>query len=175
MPLHDCPHSFNEIALQILPALMARLKEQMAVACSATQVTQNPDFIPNTRGAYVWIVQGKPIYVGIANNLRRRIKDHLCTDASRANLAVRMAAKYLGVPISRVKRHSDFEAAFSAVRVGLANAQFAFIEIDNPLILYFFEPYCAMQLDTSEFNRFDTLQILAPRPVRPPSMPSQSS
>ena len=31
------------------------------------------------------------------------------------------------------------------------------------LVLYLFEPYCAMALDTHEFNRFDTLQILAPQ------------
>ena len=47
----------------------------------------------------------------------------------------------------------------------LAQARIAFVEVPNPLVLYLFEPFCAMALDTSEFNRFDTLQILSPRPI----------
>lgn len=39
----------------------------------------------------------------------------------------------------------------------------AYLEIENSMVLYLFEPYCAMELDTAEFNRFDTLQILSPR------------
>ncbi|HQQ71852.1 MAG TPA: hypothetical protein PLL92_16290, partial [Alicycliphilus sp.] len=101
----------------------------------------------------------------IANRLRRRIMDHLCADPSRANLAVRMAAKQLGIAVSHVKRHAGFAAAFAGAQNELAKASFAFIEISNPLVLYLFEPYCAMQLDTGEFNRFDTLQILSPRPA----------
>jgi hypothetical protein len=168
MPLHDCPYSFEEIAQQILPSLMSHLTERMTAPRSGSEVLSTPNCVPDKRGAYVWMIDGKPIYVGIANRLRQRIKGHLCADPSKANLAVRMAAKQLGVPVSKVKNYPDFEKAFSKALTTLAGANLAFIEIDNPLVLYLFEPYCAMQLDTSDFNRFDTLQILSPRyPQRP--------
>jgi len=40
------------------------------------------------------------------------------------------------------------------------------VGIANPLEMYIFEPYCAMKLNTSEYNFFDTLQILAPKKLR---------
>ena len=163
MPLHDCPYSFHELANDVLPRLMTKLREQMEQPCNASTALNDPEAIPDVRGAYVWLMKGKPIYVGIANKLRRRIKDHLRPDPSRANLAARMAARQLGVAISTVKRHQGFADAFTDAQAMLAQAQLAFVEIPNPLVLYFFEPYCAMELDTSEFNRFDTLQILSPR------------
>ena len=164
MPLHDCPFSFQELATNVLPEIMASLREKMEQPCRASNAQGSASSIPDTRGAYVWLVAGKPIYVGIANRLRRRIKDHLSPDPSRANLAVRMAAQWLGVPVSTVKRQPGFEQAFVQAQSTLAQAHLAFIEIPNPLVLYLFEPYCAMELDTSDFNRFDTLQILSPRP-----------
>ncbi|MBP8778122.1 MAG: GIY-YIG nuclease family protein [Alicycliphilus sp.] len=165
MPLHDCPYSFQELASDVLPGLMAKLRQHMEQPCSALVVLNDAGVIPDVRGAYVWLVGTKPIYVGIANRLRRRIKDHLCPDPSRANLAVRMAAKHLGVPISKAKRHPGFTQAFLDAQSTLAQARIAFVEVPNPLVLYLFEPFCAMALDTSEFNRFDTLQILSPRPI----------
>jgi len=164
MPLHDCPYSFQELAADVLPELMASLRERMEQPCKASNVQGSASSIPDARGAYVWLVAGKPVYVGIANRLRRRIKDHLSPDPSRANLAVRMAAQQLGVPVSTVKRQPGFAQAFVQAQSTLAQAHLAFIEIPNSLVLYLFEPYCAMALDTGDFNRFDTLQILSPRP-----------
>lgn len=165
MPLHDCPFNFQELANEVLPALMLQLRERMEQPHEGIVALHDFALIPEVRGAYVWLVEGKPIYVGIANKLRRRIRDHLCPDPSRANLAVRMAARHLGVTLSSVKRSPEFQMAFTHAQSILAQASFAFMEIPNSMVLYLFEPFCAMELDTSDFNRFDTLQILSPRPV----------
>ena len=42
------------------------------------------------------------------------------------------------------------------MNVYLRSLNVAFIEIGNPLELYLFEAYCAMELDTSEWNTFET-------------------
>lgn len=52
--------------------------------------------------------------------------------------------------------------AFESAHARLLNCGVGWVEIANPLEMYIFEPYCAMRLDTHEFNFFDTLQILAP-------------
>ena len=171
MTLHNCPFSFQELANEVLPTLMESVQAQMKQPCEASRLINDSLVIPDVRGAYVWLVQGQPIYVGIANRLRRRIKDHLTLDPSRANLAVRMAAKELAVAVSAAKRHGSFAPAFANAQSTLKQAQVAWIEIPNSLVLYLFEPYCAMALDTHEFNRFDTLQILAPRPRHQPTTP----
>jgi len=161
--LHSCTHSFSQLADEILPDLMAKLQGRMTAAPPLRSLSDPFELIPNARGTYVWMISGNPIYVGITNQLRRRVRDHVAGDPSRANLAVRMAANALGTSTSQVKRHVGFKSAFGAAREALMDGAIAYLEIENSMVLYLFEPYCAMELDTAEFNRFDTLQILSPR------------
>lgn len=74
-----------------------------------------------------------------------------------------MAAKSLGVSLSSIKRHPAFDSEFRATQQRLLDGNVAWVVIDNPLEMYIFEPYCAMKLDTCEYNYFDTLQILSPK------------
>lgn len=173
--LHDCAHSFIELAHQVLPNLMAQLQKSMKEPIPARHILEQRASIPGVRGAYVWMLDGAPVYVGITNNLRQRLKGHLSDDPSRANLALRIAANNLGVSFSQAKRQESFEAAFALARKSLQGGAVAFIEIDNSLVLYLFEPYCAMELDTSQFNRFGTLQILSPRKSGSPSQSSRKT
>ena len=53
-------------------------------------------------------------------------------------------------------KDSVFRTAFDEARAMLRGCTVAFIEIANPLELYFFEAYCAMELDTCEWNTFRT-------------------
>jgi hypothetical protein len=46
--------------------------------------------------------------------------------------------------------------AFNDAQQLLRGSCVAFIEITNPLELYLFEAYCAMELDTAEWNTFRT-------------------
>lgn len=122
--------------------------------------------IPAKPGCYVFIQDGLPTYVGIAKNMRRRVLDHLSGNPAKANLAVRMAAKALGVGLRMIKSQESFGIALEVATARLHEAEVAWIEIQNPLEMYLFEPYCAMKLDTVEFNFFDTLQILSPRRLK---------
>jgi hypothetical protein len=53
-------------------------------------------------------------------------------------------------------KDSAFREAFVEARTLLRGSSVSFIEIDNPLELYLFEAYCAMELQTGEWNTFKT-------------------
>jgi len=49
-----------------------------------------------------------------------------------------------------------FGISFAEAQVYLRSLQVAFIAIESPLELYVFEPYCALELDTHQWNSFRT-------------------
>lgn len=53
-------------------------------------------------------------------------------------------------------KDGKFRNAFDEAKALLRDCAVAFIEIDSPLELYLFEAYCAMELDTCEWNTFRT-------------------
>lgn len=53
-------------------------------------------------------------------------------------------------------KDTDFLRAFAEAQALLLDCHVAFVEIENPLELYLFEAYCAMELDTCEWNTFRT-------------------
>jgi predicted GIY-YIG superfamily endonuclease len=163
MALHNCDHTFEQLALDVLPAFFSVLCQSLQQPLALRVFDDTPGLIPAHSGCYVIAQQGTPLYVGIAKNMRRRIQDHLSGDPSRANLAVRMAAKHLAVGLSAIKKHAQFDPAFASAKQRLLDCEVAWVSISNPLEMYIFEPYCAMQLDTYDYNFFDTLQILAPK------------
>jgi len=163
MSLHSCEHSFEELALDVFPALFSSLSLSLQQPLALHVFWDNPALIPAHSGCYVITQQGTPLYVGIAKNMRRRIQDHLSGDPSRANLAVRLTAKDVGVGLSAIKKHAQFASAFESAKKRLLDYEVGWVSIANPLEMYIFEPYCAMKLNTSEYNFFDTLQILAPK------------
>jgi hypothetical protein len=91
---------------------------------------------------------------------------HIGDDTSRANLALRIAAKNLATPLRQIKLAPNFNEAFFDARDYLKACRLSWIEIPDAMSLYLIEPYVAMKLDTHEYNMFDTLQILSPRPAR---------
>jgi len=50
----------------------------------------------------------------------------------------------------------EFKAQFEAAKIYIRALNVAYVRIDNPLVLYVFEPYCAMHYDTAEWNTFET-------------------
>lgn len=163
MSLHQCPHSFAELASEVFPGIMKELKAAIEAADLFGNVLTKARKVSDKPGCYVVIQDTKVIYVGIAKNIRRRLRQHLTADPSGANLAVRMAAKKLGERLAHVKKHTHFMVEFEQAKRELAGCYVAYIEIENPLEMYIFEPYCAMAFNTEEFNFFNTLQILSPR------------
>jgi len=57
-------------------------------------------------------------------------------------------------------KDAGFRARFEEARSRLRDLHVAFVEIENPLELYVFEAYCALELDTGfeagGWNTFDT-------------------
>ena len=49
-----------------------------------------------------------------------------------------------------------FQREFDEAQLYLRSLQVAFIEIQNPLELYVFEVYAAIELDTHQWNTFRT-------------------
>ncbi len=52
--------------------------------------------------------------------------------------------------------NKDFQVGFAEAQQYIRELNVAFIEISNPLELYLFEAFSAMELDTSEWNTFKT-------------------
>lgn len=148
--------------MEVFPKLFAALIDEIKHPLLLGKALEDGVLVSDCAGCYVVLQGDKPIYVGIAKNIRRRLRDHLSGDPSRANLAVRITAKRLGVGLSRIRKHTHFNEEFQKTCDLLKGFYVGWINIENPLEMYIFEPYCAMKLDTNEFNYFDTLQILAP-------------
>ena len=50
----------------------------------------------------------------------------------------------------------DFKREFDRAREKIRSLDVAYVEIGNPLVLHVFEPYAALELDTGEWNTFET-------------------
>jgi predicted GIY-YIG superfamily endonuclease len=161
---HGCRYSFEELATAVLPSL---LKELMLVAVTSVTLKEHEHGqltrLPKSRACYVFFEFDKPIYVGISRNLRSRVKQHLSSNRTQANLCVRFAAQSLDVDVSRVSKMDDFQQHFENARKRLLACSIAWVEVEDAMTLYLLEPFVAMKLNTQQFNRFDVLQILSPR------------
>jgi hypothetical protein len=110
-------------------------------------------------GCYVLVHEEKPFYVGISRTVVQRLRQHVTGNTHfDASLAYRMATKRTGHKMKRsdAMRDATFHTAFDEAQALLRDYAVAFIDIDNPLELYLFEVYCAMELDTCEWNTFRT-------------------
>jgi hypothetical protein len=153
------------LAQEQLPTLYRQLMKVSESAPPAIQYFDNGKCsAPAVMACYVFFESAKPLYVGISKNLRVRLPQHLSEDPTRANLALRMAAQTLNCSVASAKNTPGFVDAFRAARERLFQATVAHVEVGDSMTLYLLEPFVAMKLDTQQFNRFDTLQILRPSP-----------
>ena len=169
MPIDNCQHSFADLASQVLPAYMAQLQVAIAKPNQLVQfaqpgvagktLTKQLGLSSDFSGCYVLIEQGRPFYVGISRSVIKRLRQHV-TDKTHygASLAYKMASKTVGHQLTRDEAMKDPKVAdaFECAQQRLIAADVAFIRIDNPLELYLFDAYCAMQLDTDDWNTFRT-------------------
>lgn len=163
MGFHGCPHTFEQLALEKLPALCQQLMKASESALPAVHYFENGKCsAPAFMACYVFFESAKPLYVGISKNLRVRLQQHLSDDPTRANLALRMAAQTLNCSVATARKTAGFVDAFRAARERLFQATVAHVQVGDSMTLYLLEPFVAMKLDTQQFNRFDTLQILRP-------------
>jgi hypothetical protein len=167
MPIDACNSTFAEIAPIILPSDMARLRAALAaptpmssfckqgfgVKSILSELRRSSDF----SGCYVLLRGEKPFYVGISRTVVQRLRQHVTGNTHfDASLAYRMATDATGHEMNRSDAMQDpaFRTAFDQAKALLQDCSVAFI--DNPLELYLFEAYCAMELDTCEWNTFRT-------------------
>jgi predicted GIY-YIG superfamily endonuclease len=167
--IDGCKFTYIELANGVLPDYMTKMRAAMKNPHSMTdfstpgigvtsilkRLEQSEDF----PGCYVLLHNGAAFYVGISRRLVARLQDHVKGDSHhKASLAYLMACRKVQHELTRADAMKDqaFQHAFKEARTFLCTSSVAFIVIDNPLERYLFEAYCAMQLDTSRWNTFDT-------------------
>jgi hypothetical protein len=142
-------------ALERPHALSGFCKQGVGVQNILATLERAKDF----SGCYVLLEYRKPFYVGISRSVINRLRQHSNGKTEfNATLAYRMANEKVPHEQTRSDAMKDpaFRAAFDEAQTRLRNCDVAFIEIPNPLELYLFEAYCAMALDTKEWNTFRT-------------------
>ncbi|HKV05367.1 MAG TPA: hypothetical protein VJO53_09710 [Candidatus Acidoferrales bacterium] len=169
MPIDGCKNTFAELALTVLPKNMQEIRRAMedpwplakfcergvGVKTIARQLNRTDDF----SGCYVLLHHAKPFYVGISRGVVGRLRQHgTGTTHFDASLAYRIARERVTHKMTREAAMKDpvFRRAFEEAQQLLTRCTVAFIEIPNALELYLFEAYCAMELDTSRWNTFQT-------------------
>lgn len=169
MPIDGCTSTFAEMAATVLPEDMARLRIALEAPLPMSSFGESGFGVKSIlsrlqkqkdiSGCYVLIREGRAFYVGISRTVVQRLRQHLTGKTHYdASLAYQMATEKTGHEMSRADAMQDtaFRVAFDEAKALLRNCSVAFIEIDNPLELYLFEAYCAMELDTCEWNTFRT-------------------
>ena len=123
--------------------------------------------IPKTlpeRGVYLFSLDGKPLYVGRSNVLRKRFHRHF-TNPRGAAFAFLLARKQTGHTQRSYKKGSgltraelmkdpDFKAAFDSARSSMKAMDYRCVEEADPTKQALLEIYCATVLGT-EHNDFD--------------------
>ncbi len=173
MAVDDCCLTFAELATQVLPAYMKQLRHRMAHALPLSAFAEKgvgPVTLGkrlgcehDPRGCYVLLEGERPVYVGISKHVIARLMEHVRgSDHFTATLAYRIAvAEHPHTMTAQAAMNdSAFRAHFEAARASLLKWRVAFVEIENPLELYVFEAYCALELntgcDTGGWNTFAT-------------------
>lgn len=169
MAIDGCKHTFAELATDVLPGYIAELQRRIARPTSMSEfaiegvgigtLLRQFKLARDFEGCYVLIDGDRPIYVGISRGVFQRLRQHVRgTTHFDASLAYRIAASRRPHTMTRSKAMADgdFQTHFENSQDYLRGLNVAFIEIENPLELYLFEAYCAMELDTSEWNTFET-------------------
>ena len=110
-------------------------------------------------GCYVLIENKSPLYVGISRAIISRLIQHVKgTSHFDATLAYRMANKKIKHKLSRndSMQTAEMKKQFERAKIRISKMDVAFIEIKNDIEIYLFEAYCAMELDTKNWNTFVT-------------------
>jgi len=169
MPIDGCPHDFDTLATEVLPARMEELRAHMHTPVLMAEfgvrgdgprtIARRHGFAGDISGCYVLIEGDRPIYVGISRHVFGRLAQHVGRgDHLTATLAYRMAARDFphGKYAAAAMADPEFRSVFDSRRTYLLGLSVAVVEIPNPVELYVFEAYAAMELDTMEWNTFAT-------------------
>jgi hypothetical protein len=147
---------------QVFPyiaAMDALFKDMLQMFQDQPFVTRNE--LPSYAGIYVFYRDGLPIYVGRADNIRRRIQGHTraSSGSESANFAFNLAKLELFEKVSESKlgrkqlmTMPGFRDIFSKHKADLHASQLRCVQIENDIIQTMFEPYLAIKLGTYPHN-----------------------
>lgn len=173
MTVDGCQYSFEELALRVLPAYMAQLRKRMETptplrdfnvkGIGPVTLAKTYGLSGDPSGCYAILDKGRPVYVGISQHVIQRIMEHIRRgDHYTASLAYRIAFHRYPHTKTADQAMQDllFRSRFDEAQAYIRELDVAFIEISNPLELYVFEAYCAMELqtglDSGGWNTFAT-------------------
>ena len=169
MYIDKCTHSFAQLAATVLPAYMKQLRLALMKPFPASLFTvpgRGPASIAQSigrqgdfSGCYVLIENNKPIYVGISRSVLARLRQHFTGKTHfDASLVYAIAQRRSPTKVKRAGVMQDpvFQMAFLSAQTYLRSVHVSFVEIENPLELYVFEAFAAIELGTFEWNTFRT-------------------
>ena len=162
---HSIEHLWNVDLPQYLTLLEQNIEDPIpmsrfnrygvGVATLVSELGVEKDF----PGCYLLIDVDTPIYVGISKKILNRLRQHVRGNTHfDASLAYRIASAKYPHNYTRQQAMEDtkFRTEFNKAQEMIQGFDVAFVEIDNPLVLYVFEPFCAMRFRTGKWNTFET-------------------
>jgi len=117
--------------------------------------------IPSYPGIYVFFKDEDPIYVGRANNIKKRIHGHTRPSSGHnsANFAFNLAKMELAEKLQETKlgrkklmEDPEFLEKFTSFKADLHASKIKCLEVKNDVIQTMFEPYLAIKLKTYPIN-----------------------
>lgn len=150
-------HLFLQLAKEIFPRYMVTLLEVIKKPIAARRVWERIE--SNSRGCYVFIENGKPIYVGISKHIRTRLRQHLTARSHNDSSFVYKMAKELEPGITHYRKTPnapEYQRPFQLALERLSKCDVAWVSIRDALEVYLFEPYACIELGTSDYNSFET-------------------
>ena len=165
----ECPHTFEKLALNVLPAYMTQLRKALKAphkssefsggGIGAKSIAKRLGRTADFSGCYVLVDKGQPLYVGISRRVLSRIRQHV-TGRSHFDASLTFAVAKRRLPIdgsrSQAMENKEFRKAFDKAQDYLRSLDVTFIEITNSLELYLFEAFAPIELRTGEWNTFRT-------------------
>jgi hypothetical protein len=169
MLIDDCIHTFEDLALKVLPEHFRKLDASLRDPWPASlffqtgfgskAIAKHLGFSGDFSGCYVLAGPSKPVYVGISRNVLTRVRQHMLGKTHfDASLAYAIAQKKCPTKGQRsaAMETERFMTAFSEAQGYLRALDVGAVQIVNPVELYVFEAFAAMALGTSEWNTFRT-------------------
>ena len=123
-----------------------------------------PGDVPS-RGVYLFSEEGRHLYVGRSNRIRKRLQDH-CRQSSghnSATFAFRIARQETGHIVatystkgsrSELEKDPLFASSFAAARARIREMEIRYVEEVEPMRQAILEMYVALSLETP-YNDFD--------------------
>jgi hypothetical protein len=168
MAINNCKHAFEDLANQHFPNFFIALEGKLKAKISSQTFTCAGNGYKRTiktlglekdfQGCYVFFEDETPMYVGISQNVVKRLCNHFnAANHYESSLVFKVACER-GIIQSHRKDHKgqiyreEFEKALQRVQ----SWSVTFIEVPCHVSLYLFEVYVAMRYDTAKHNSFQT-------------------